>query len=74
MTGESSKPGHGRHERRSIRFSGELDDDINFPAVGVVKKPRLAVAETTRNLARKPKLVLDFLEMAGNIAAPTARG
>ena len=41
-------------------------------AIGVIKGRGLAVAETMRNLARKPRRVLDFLKMTDNVAPRTA--
>ena len=39
-------------------------------AIGVIKAHGRPVAETLRKLARKPRLVLDFLKMTGNSALP----
>ena len=41
-------------------------------AIGVIKGRGLVVAETMRNLARKPRRVLDFLKMTDNVAPRTA--
>ena len=43
-------------------------------AIGLIKKRRLAVAQTMRNLARNPRRVLDFLKMTANACPPKAPG
>ena len=37
-------------------------------AIGLIKGRGLAVVETMRNLARKPRRVIDFLKMTDNVA------
>ena len=43
-------------------------------AIGLIKARGLGVAETMRNLARKPRRVLDFLKMTANTSPRTAPG
>ena len=43
-------------------------------AIGLIKGRGLGVAETMRNLARKPRRVLDFLKMTANTSPRTAPG
>ena len=42
---ETAKPEHGRHERRSIWASSELDGYLNFPGVGQVFAVRRETVE-----------------------------
>ena len=39
-------------------------------AIGLIKARGLGVAETMRNLARKPRRVLDFLKISAWLSAP----
>ena len=45
FTNENPKPEHDRRERRSIRVSGELNDDLNFPGVGQIFAVRRETVE-----------------------------
>ena len=52
------RTGHGPENMTLLRRS----------AIGLIKGPGLAVAETMRNPARKPRRVIDFLKMTDTVA------